>query len=257
MNFEDNLGFKYQDKSEYIFSKIELVNNLTLKEIEKLNEKYREIGLFIKQVRVDNYGEEKSPDELILQNYVSKKRLLKRHSKMTLEQLYFKYFCFDSFPDKPKKLRSFHNEIRENEKYDNIDLQELKKNLEDIHQDFQQLQSRRCKIDKLEFKKEIIKYIQKFNAYLTTNQYLSIYNKMKEKSMTVIDPTKIDDLSEWTVSLLKEFKAEVEYLAISNIIKRQLGEKVDEEEDKFNIKEEKQKIDEENKEDSSSYSSDY
>ena len=75
MNFEDNLGFKYQDKSEYIFSKIELVNNLTLKEIEKLNEKYREIGLFIKQVRVDNYGEEKSPDELILQNYVSKKRL--------------------------------------------------------------------------------------------------------------------------------------------------------------------------------------
>ena len=75
--------------------------------------------------------------------------------------------------------------------------------------------------------------------------------------MEEIDYSKIDDLSEWTVSLLKEFKAEVEYLAISNIIKRQLGEKVDEEEDKFNIKEEKQKIEEENKEDSSSYSSDY
>ena len=56
MAFAKKEGFLFEDSSKNIFSKINLVNNLNLKEIQKLNEKYKELGLFIKQVRVDNLG---------------------------------------------------------------------------------------------------------------------------------------------------------------------------------------------------------
>lgn len=254
MNIDENKSFKYEDTSNKIFTKINLVNNLTLDEIGLLNEKYRELGLFIKQVRVDNYGKEKSPNDLIKQNFLSKKRLLKRHSKMTLEQLYYKYFCLDPFSSKLRCLRSFHKEI-EDELLDIEDLKELKQNLLEVHQDYQKLESKRCSIKKLEFKKEIIKYIQKFNAYLTTKQYEELYKKMKEKSMLVLEISKIDDLEEWTVPLLKEFKAEVEFLAISNILKKHIGEEDEKEEEKLSNEEENQKIEDEEKNDNSSYSS--
>jgi len=43
MNLEENQIFKYEDKSKNIFSKINFVNCLTLKEIQQLNEKYKEL----------------------------------------------------------------------------------------------------------------------------------------------------------------------------------------------------------------------
>ena len=75
MKLNEKNEFIYEKHSNNILSKIDLVNNITLNDIQKLNEKYRELNLFIKQVRVDKYGNEKSPDDLIAKNYVSKKRL--------------------------------------------------------------------------------------------------------------------------------------------------------------------------------------
>ena len=255
MNLEENQPFKYEDKTKNIFSKINLVNSLTLKEIQQLNEKYKELGLFIKQVRVDNFGKEKSDDDLVLKKYSSKKRLLKTHSKMTLEQLYFKYYCIAPFSEKSKCLRSFDKEIDDNELMDKNELKEIKNNLEDIHQDYQQLLTKRCKINKLEFKKEIIIYIQRFNSYLNENQYTEIYNKMKEKCLLeMADYSKIDDLSEWSVPLLKELKAEIEIAAISNILDEKIGKEKKEEDKNKGNEEEKQKFEKEEKDDSSSSS---
>ena len=260
MNLEENQTFKYEDKSKNIFSKINFVNCLTLKEIQQLNEKYKELGLFIKQVRVDNFGNEKSKDDdLVLKKYTSKKRLLKTRSKMTLDQLYFKYFCIAPFSEKSKCLRSFDKILDDDELMDKIELEEIKNNLEDIHQDYEQLEPKRCKINSLEFKKDIIKYIPKFNRYLNENQYKEIYNKMKDKCLLEIaDHSKIDDLSEWSVPLLKEFKAEIEIAAISNILEKKIvnEKKEEKEEDKNkNNEEEKEKFEKEKLDDSNSFSS--
>ena len=254
MELNEKPEFIYEQHSNNILSKIDLVNNITLSDIQKLNEKYRELNLFIKQVRVDKYGNEKSPNDLIARNYISKKRLLKRHSKMTLEELYFKYYCYDSFSKKSKTLRNSKNINERDELCNKDDLKELKKNLEEIHQDYQKLELKKCRIKKDDFKKAIIKYIIKYNKYLTPNQYKELYNKMKEKSLLYVNISNIDDLSQWTIPILKEFKAEISYLAISNIINEKLGVGV-EEEDKNDIKKEEKKKKEDENEYDNSYSS--
>ena len=256
MELNEKPEFIYEQHSNNILSKIDLVNNITLNDIQKLNEKYRELNLFIKQVRVDKYGNEKSPDDLIAKNYVSKKRLLKRHSKMTLEELYFKYYCYDSFSQKSRNLRNSNNinEQDQDELCNKDDLEELKKNLEEIHQDYQKLELKKCRIKKEDFKKIIIEYIQKYNKYITENQYTELYNKMKEKSMLYVNISKIDDLSQWTIPILKEFKAEISLLAISNIINKKLGNDI-KEEDKNNLKKEEKKKSEDENESDNSYSS--
>jgi len=254
MKLKEKSEFSYEEPSNNILSKINLVNKITLAGINKLNEKYRELNLFIKQVRVDKYGNEKSKDDLIVKNYISKKRLLKRHSKMTLEELYYKYYCFDSFSEKQKNLRN-SSKIKDPESpCDKDDLMEIKQNLEEIHQDYQSLELKKCRIKTIEFKKEIIKYIQKYNYFLKPNQYTELYNKMKEKVQLYIDPLKVDDLSQWTVPILKEFKAEIGILAIKNIFNEKLGINIDEEDKKNLKKEEKKKIEEESECDNS-YSS--
>ena len=243
MNFDKKEGFLFEDSSKNIFSKINLVNNLNLEEIKKLNEKYKELGLFIKQVRVDNFGNQKSSDDLIFRNYLSKKRLLKRHSKMTKQQLYNKYYCIDPFLKKFQNFISFENEIENDQMLDNIDLEELKLNLEEIHQDYQKLEPKRCKIDNEKFKEIIIKYIQKFNQYLEEQQYTKIYNKMHEKSLLFVELNDVDNLDKWPVSLLKEFKAEIEIAAISNILNLKCGKL----KDKQNKNEQKREENEKNK----------
>ena len=254
MAFAKKEGFLFEDSSKNIFSKINLVNNLNLYEIQKLNEKYKELGLFIKQVRVDNFGNQKSSDDLISLNYLSKKRLLKRHSKMTVQQLYNKYYCIDPFSKKFNNFIAFNNEIEDDQILDNIDLLELKLNLEEIHQDYQKLESKRCKINKEEFKKLIINYIVKFNKYLEEEQYNEIYEKMSEKSSLVVELNDLDNLSKWPVSLLKEFKAEIEIVAISNILNfkcKKLKYKQNKNEQK-KVENEKSKNKEEDDSDSSS-----
>jgi len=244
MKSEKNSDFKFEETTNKLFSKIDIVNNLTLKEIQTFNEKYKELGLFIKQVRVDKFGNEKSQEDLIINNYLSKKRLLKRHSTMTLEQLYFKYFCYDSLSNKPKYLRSSNN--GNDEQLCNIeDLKELKQNLVDIYKDYKKLDMKKCRIKDERFKKIIISYICKFNMYLTTNQYKQLYIKMKDKAQLYIEPTKVDDLDLWPIPLLKEFKAEIEILAISNILNEKIGIDIDEEGKNYSEKKNKSKIKEE------------
>ena len=175
---------------------------------------------------------------------------------MTLEQLYYKYYCIAPSSEKSKCLRSFDKEIDDNEFMDKIEKEEIKNNLEDIHQDYQQLFPKRCNINKLEFKKDIVKYMQKFNVYLNENQYKEIYNKMKNKCLQdITDLSRIDDLSLWSVPLLKEFKAEIEIAAISNILDKKIGKEKKEEDKNKGNKEEKQKFEKEEKDDSSSSSS--
>ena len=248
MAFAKKEGFLFEDSSKNIFSKINLVNNLNLYEIQKLNEKYKELGLFIKQVRVDNLGNQKSSDDLISLNYLSKKRLLKRHSKMTVQQLYNKYYCIDPFSKKFNNFITFNNEIEDDQILDNIDLLELKLNLEEIHQYYQKKKKKRCKINKEEFKKLIINYIVKFNEYLEEEQYNEIYEKMSEKSSLVVELNDLDNLSKWPVSLLKEFKAEIEILAIKNNLNKNLGKDIYENEKSKSEKEDKEKDEEENEE---------
>ena len=245
MKIEQNSDFKFEETTNKLFSKIDIVNNLTLKEIQFLNEKYKEFGLFIKQVRVDKFGNEKSKEDLITNNYLTKKRLLKRHSTMTLEQLYFKYFCYDSFSNKPKYLRSSKNE--NGEQYCNIDdLKELKQNLEDIHKDYEKLELKKCRIKKKEFNDIISSYMIKFNKYLTTKQYKDLYIKMKGKVSLYKDLSKVDDyINSWPIPILKEFKAEIEMLAISNILNKKIGIDINEEEKNNSENNKKNKIKEE------------
>ena len=58
----------------------------------------------------------------------------------------------------------------------------------------------------------------KFNKYLEEQQYNEIYEKMLKKSQLFLELNDSDNLSKWPVSLLKEFKAEIEIVAISNIL---------------------------------------
>ena len=52
---------------------------------------------------------------------------------MTLEELYYKYYCFDSFSEKQKNLRN-SSKIKDPESpCDKDDLMEIKQNLEEIH----------------------------------------------------------------------------------------------------------------------------
>ena len=228
MLLEEKSEFKFEDLSKNLFSNINLVNNLTLKEIQKLNEKYKELGLYIKQVRVDKYANEKSPNDIIQKNYLSKKRILKRHSKMTVEQLYYKYFCYDSFSKREKnnKNKNIDSSFEDYQYFNIEDLKDLRAQLKEAHDDFNNLIIKKCKIKKPEFKNIIINYIQKYNVYLESNQYLDIYNKWREKAMLLpgINLNNIDDLSEWSIPLLKEFKAEIEINAITNIINKKIKE---------------------------------
>ena len=162
---------------------------------------------------------------------------------MTIEQLYYKYFCIDSFSEKYKNLRSFSKLKGEDELCDIEGYKELQKNINEIHEDFQKLENKKCRIKKDDFKEKIMKYIQGFNKYLTPRQYTDIYNKFKEKSMFYVELNKIDDLYEWPIPLLKEFKAEIEIAAISNILNLKCGRK----NDKQNKNEQKREENEKNK----------
>ena len=51
----------------------------------------------------------------------------------------------------------------------------------------------------------------------------------------------IDDFTEWTIPLLKEFKAEIELTAISNILKNKLKENNSDESEEIEINNNKEK----------------
>mgnify|MGYP006873128847 CR=1 FL=1 len=272
--------FKYSDFSNNLFTKITLVNTLDLKEIELLNEKYHELGLCIKQVRVDKYGNEKSPNELLYDendndsdNLLKRKR--KRHSNLYLEKLF--NMDYDSLYEenekaikklikskcKDNKNQNNNNRINnnndDNQSEDENEDEDEGENINEViksYRDFliikqrecQNVEYKNCKIEDENFKKKIIEYIKKFSKFISDDEYRKLFIKwrdenMKIKGMNLFD---CDDLYKWKLPILKAFKSEISHLSViktfSKKIDRDELEKNDDEEEEDKKKEDKKKV---------------
>ena len=217
--------FKYKDCSNNIFSKIQLVNALTQKEIYLLNEKYIELGLFIRQVQVDNFGNELFPNKLFSERiFLSKKR-------QTLQEFYDEYYL------KYKKRKNNGQNIRNNLQNNSYDISSEERNLENnlldeelhnlsnqikgVYNDCQHINIKKCKINDENFKKKIIEYIKEFSKFLTKNQYNNLFQKWKIKNYEIKEfniNSDINDLSQWRIPILKGFKSEIILFALPNIL---------------------------------------
>jgi hypothetical protein len=229
----DRGQFLYSDNSNKLFTKIQLVNTLTQKEMDKLNMKYKELGLFIKQINVDHLGNEIASNEFILDNNLLKR---KKRPSMTLREFYTKYYYnnnhhffhpknyknnHDKDKNKQKKkklLKNKNNEEKgkknqknnhkhysyssyeseseqksENYLYDKEELKSLRKNLIEIYEECQNLQYKDCKFNDDSFKIKIIEYIKKFKNFLSDKQYLILYNKWKNELMKIRGVNPFDD----------------------------------------------------------------
>ena len=287
-------NFFYSDNSNNIFTKIKLVNALTQKEIDILNDKYKKLGLYIKQVNVDNFGNEIFNNKSLLNNNNNLIRPKRHtHPSMTLKEFYKKYYYNNYISQKNKKKKvlklqknkkkkifeekekniekksesSEYNESMDiNEKYDEEDLKPLRKNLLEIFDECQKLQYKDCKIKDESFKLKIIEYIIKFKNYLSNKQYLFLFNKwknelMKIKGVNPLDYGAINDLLYWKIPILKAFKSEIVLLAMSNVLGKKIGVEDDgigyEEEDNEDKKMKEDKKENENDESNSDSSKEY
>ena len=234
MEVNPKIEFKYIDYSNNIFTKIQLVNALTQKECNILNENYKKLGLFIQQVKVDNYGNQISPNEFLSENnnFLHKKRRLKNKS-MTLEEFY-EECCFN---DKKKYLNSSNksNNIKNNNE-DKLckkeDLSSWHNNLYSIYQDCQNIDFKKCKIDDENYKIKIIKCIKEFSKFITKKQYDDLFNKWRNKNMEIkgCNYSDFSDLSSWKIPILKSFKSEISLFATLNTIRKKLGKEINSEE---------------------------
>ena len=265
--------FQYEDTSNKLFSKIEIVNALTNKDIDKFNFLYKKFGLYIKQVEVDNFGNQLYQTYNI--NSVREKRL--KRPMMTLKEFYNKYYFVTEFSKitkikKNKKLLKTKKKKKKNEVNESMDLSEvndessldeeyfrnLKKNLIDIYHDIQNIEYKDCKIADDNFKLKIIEYIRKFKNFLSDKQYNILVSKwrnelIKIKGVNPLDKDSLDDLSMWKTPILKGLKSEIVLLAMSNV----LGKKIGEEEINNEEQKENNKIEEKKKEDASDSSSSF
>ena len=234
MDVNPKIEFKYIDYSNNIFTKIQLVNALTQKELNILNENYKKLGLFIQQVKVDNFGNQISPNEFLSENnnFLHKKRRLKNKS-MTLEEFY-EECCFN---DKKKYLNSSNksNNIKNNNE-DKLckkeDLSSWHNNLYSIYQDCQNIDFKKCKIDDENYKIKIIKCIKEFSKFITKKQYDDLFNKWRNKNMEIkgCNYSDFSDLSSWKIPILKSFKSEISLFATLNTIRKKLGKEINSEE---------------------------
>lgn len=234
--------FKYTDYSNNLFTKILLVNALTKKEISELNEKYKELGLFIKQVEVDEYGKELYPDELLSQNnFLKKKRRLKKHSRMTLQEFYDKYYSKNKKSEKNKKKKNNvsggnnknndndeSSDSNKNDYCNKNELKELLNNLDDVYKNCQIIEIKKSKIEDKGLKKVIIEYIKKYTKFLSESQYNKLFNEWKKKNWNIkgFNINDTENLWEWKIPILKGFKSEISFFGCYNIIKVQIGESI-------------------------------
>jgi len=274
MNIKEKENFKLSDFSNNLFTKITLVNTLDLKEIELLNEKYHELGLCIKQVRVDKYGNEKSPNELLYEesddlDFNLLKRKSRRHSKQSIQEFFNKYENYDLLEEnkKPKKKlvkskykgnnNNIRNDISDNQSEDEDEIEvenasELIKSLRDklieVKQECQYIHYKNCKIEDEDFKKKIIEYIRKFSRYISDNEYRKLFNKWKEQNNEIkgVNLLEDKDLYKWKVPILKAFKSEITLLATINLFSKKIDGGAEEKSDDNEEKEEDKK-EEENK----------
>ena len=189
--------YHFEDYSNKLLSKINIVNKLTSKDLYRLNNTYQKNGLYIKQVQVDNFGNI-IPLSKDIHSLKRQKRPL-----MTLKEFYNKYYFVNNFPKikRPKKLlknkkkkkllkNELNNDSFEESENDESSLDEeyfknLKKNLHDIYNDIQNIEYKECKITDLNFKYKIIEYILKFKNFLTEKQYNHLVTKWKYELMKI------------------------------------------------------------------------
>lgn len=213
----------FADKSENLISKIEFVNALTLKEITALNSKYLNLGLYIKQVIVDYYGNERNENKPC--NLLGKKR--ERKTFNYLNGFLQKYYGDDDLSSISRSTINTHkkrkvSDIEANKKCTTGEISELRNNLNSIKEDCQKIEYKNCKIEADEFKSKIIDYILKFKKYLSKEQYSFLFNKWKNeyskiKGVDIINFEKINNILNWKIPVLKAFKSEMILYAMCNI----------------------------------------
>ena len=209
-------------KKPSIYSKIKCVNYLTKREISKLNTRYYSSGLFMKQIIVDKYGKEikkENPDK----NILGHKR--DRRGFNSLDTFLYNYYGKEKFVilnqsyEKEEKLFNFDPE-------DKIItrkcLTQLKDSLNTIKIDCEYMANKNSKIETDEYKLVVLKYISELKKYLTDDQYSYLKNKWKNELLKVrgtdlFNFEKINDITNWKVSILKCFKSEMVLYGICNI----------------------------------------
>ena len=213
----------FADKSENLVSKMEFVNALTHREITTLNSKYLDLGLYIKQVIVDYYGNEINENKSF--NLLGKKR--ERKSFNYLNDFLQKYYGDDDLSSISKSTINTHkkrkiSDIEVNKKCSVKEISELRNNLNSIKEDCQKIEYKNCKIEADEFKSKIIDYILKIKKYLSKEQYSFLFNKWKNeysklKGVDIINFEKINNILNWRIPILKAFKSEMILYAMCNV----------------------------------------
>ena len=212
----------FADKSQKLFTKIQFVNVLTPKEVSYLNYKYLKLGLHIKQVVVDNLGNEVFNENSEYFDLLGKKR--ERKDFNSLDDFLNKYYGEDEFESlKSKNYKKMKLSEKENNKmYSKEEILNLKNVLNSIKEDCNKIQYKNCKTETSEFKSIIIKYILKFKKYISKEEYSFLYNKWKNEltkisGINIFDFNQINNLMQWKTSILKAFKSEIVLYSISNI----------------------------------------
>ena len=253
----------FANKSKKLLSKIAFVNALTPKEISTLNSRYMKLGLHIKQVVVDSYGNEKNKKESSL---LSKKRKRKQYN--SLNKFLYNYYGKEELPSTTKKFKTYNKKYlsdkENNNNYSKEDLSELSQALNSIKKDLKTIEYKNCTIETDEFKLIIVDYISKFKKYISKEQYSFLIKKWKIELSTIkgidfLDFNKFDDFMNWKVSILKSLKSEITLYALCNICENIINEKKIINENKNiekNINNEKIQQNEQKKESSDSESSD-
>lgn len=219
-------GGLFADKTHKIFSKIEFVNALTEKEMKNLNKKYLCLGLNIKQVVVDTYGNEKNKKESSLTDLLGKKR--DRTHFNSLRDFLYKYYGEEdsvSIKRKAKKNKNKKRKLSGNDstkKLSHEELSELKNGLNAIKEDCKKIEYKICLIEDDEFKSKIINYILQYKKYISKEQYSLLYDKWKNelskiKGVDLFNSNAMNNLYNWKISILKSFKSEIALYAICRI----------------------------------------
>ena len=235
----------FAKKSEKLFTKIEFVNALTQKEISSLNDRYLNLGLNIKQIIVDNYGNEIYSEKCSSSELLGKKRNRKIFDSW--QDFLLRYYGEDEINKSSKKCKK-----DEDDKYSKKELLELKNRLNSLKEECKKIEYKICKIETNEFKAKVIDYILKYKQYLRKEEYSYLFNKWKNelskiKGIDVLNFNNMNDLYNWKIPILKAFKSEIILYAVCNIFeskingKRSVIKKQSEDNNNNNLMEEEEK----------------
>jgi hypothetical protein len=228
-----NAGVLFADKTHKIFSKIEFVNALTQKEMSHLNKKYLYLGLNIKQVVVDNYGNEKNKKESSISDLLGKKRY--RNHFNSLKDFLYKYYGKEDSLSVKKIKKNKSRKLSGNDSTKKIsqeELFELKNGLYSIKEDCKRIDYKICLTEDNDLKSKIIHYILQFRKYISNEQYSFLFDKWKNelskiKGVNLFNSDENNNLFNWKISILKSFKSEIILYSMCNICDHLLnGEKV-------------------------------